>query len=309
MELWIPITIAAAFFQNLRSALQKRLKGAFSNTGASYARFCFAMPFALLYAAVLMHQTGLELPTIEMGFVLFCVFGGAAQIAGTVLLLKLFSVRNFAVSNTFSKTETLQTVLFGVVILGETISLLATAAIVLSLIGVMALALDKAKLSFSTLRTAWTSHAAFMGVGSGACFALSAVCYRGASLQLQVLDSALVQAAVTLAWVTSLQTLGMGVYLRLAEPGEISRLLRGWRSALWAGLAGMLASACWFTAMTLQTVAYVRALGQIELVFTFAASLLLFKERISGRELFGIALIIGGLVILLLTLADTPASA
>jgi len=33
LELWIPITIAAAFFQNLRSALQKHLKGRLSTAG------------------------------------------------------------------------------------------------------------------------------------------------------------------------------------------------------------------------------------------------------------------------------------
>ena len=41
----------------------------------------------------------------------------------------------------------------------------------------------------------------------------------------------------------------------------------------------MIASAGWFTAMTIQNAAYVRALGQIELVFTFAASIFLFHER------------------------------
>ena len=39
MELWIPLAIAAAFFQNIRSALQKHLKGRLSTLGAAYVRF------------------------------------------------------------------------------------------------------------------------------------------------------------------------------------------------------------------------------------------------------------------------------
>ncbi len=49
MDAWIPITIAAAFFQNLRSALQKHIRGRLSTAGAGYARFVYAWPFALIY--------------------------------------------------------------------------------------------------------------------------------------------------------------------------------------------------------------------------------------------------------------------
>ena len=53
MELWVPITIAAAFFQNLRSALQKHLKGRLTNTGATFSRFAYAAPLAVTYIPAL----------------------------------------------------------------------------------------------------------------------------------------------------------------------------------------------------------------------------------------------------------------
>ena len=62
----------------------------------------------------------------------------------------------------------------------------------------------------------------------------------------------------------------------------------------------MLGSAAWFTAMTLENAAYVRAVGQIELVFTLVASYFFFRERSTALELVGIVLIVGGIVILLL---------
>ena len=77
-------------------------------------------------------------------------------------------------------------------------------------------------------------------------------------------------------------------------------MLQAWKVAGVGGLSGMMASAGWFTAMTIQNAAYVRALGQIELVFTFAASYFFFHEKTNRVELFGIALVIGGILILLL---------
>ena len=52
--------------------------------------------------------------------------------------------------------------------------------------------------------------------------------------------------------------------------------------------------------MTLENAAYVRAVGQIELVFTFIASYFFFRERSTVLELTGIVLVVVGIVILLL---------
>jgi drug/metabolite transporter (DMT)-like permease len=45
----------------------------------------------------------------------------------------------------------------------------------------------------------------------------------------------------------------------------------------------------------------VRALGQIELIFTFAATLLFFREKVSPQEIVGIVLITASIVIILLS--------
>jgi uncharacterized membrane protein len=66
------------------------------------------------------------------------------------------------------------------------------------------------------------------------------------------------------------------------------------------GLSGGLASIGWFSAFTLQNATYVRALGQIELVFTFAATLLFFREKISLQEVVGIVLITASIIVILL---------
>ena len=299
MELWIPITVAAAFSQNLRSALQKHLKGALSTSGATYVRFLYAAPLAVAYATALL-AFGFELPDVNVTFVVAAATGGLTQIAATALLVYLFSFRNFAVGTTYSKTETVQTAIFGIVILGDQLSAGAAFGIVVSLVGVLAISVAVGAMTWRNLGRGLLHRTALIGIASGALFGLSAVSIRAASLSLGG-EGFLMQAAFTLACVTVFQTLVMSLYMRLREGGEITRSLRAWRAGALVGLFGMIGSSCWFSAMTLQNAAYVRALGQIELVFTFIASYVFFRERCTGTEVLGVTLVVAGIVILLVS--------
>lgn len=87
MELWIPITIFAAFMQNVRSALQKHLKGKLSTSGVTFTRFVYGAPAALLYLTALLIFGGYVVPGATKDFVLFAVAGGLAQITATALLV------------------------------------------------------------------------------------------------------------------------------------------------------------------------------------------------------------------------------
>ena len=298
-ELWIPITITAAFMQNVRSALQKHLKSKLSTGGATYVRFFYAVPLAMLYAVSLHNGFGHALPTPNLTFAIFGVIGGVSQIVATALLVYLFSFRNFAVGTTYSKTETVQAAIFGLVILGDTIGTSAIIGIMISLVGVMAISMARQKTGMKGLLTSLTQETALIGLASGAAFGISAVAYRASSLALGG-EGFLMQASFTLVCVTVLQALIMTVYLKVREPGQITAVIRNWKVAGLVGLSGMLGSACWLTAMTIQNVAYVRALGQVELVFTFIASYAFFKERTNRVEFIGIMAIIAGIVVLLL---------
>jgi len=285
--------------QNLRSVLQKHVRSRLSTGGATYARFIYALPFAALYVAGLATVPGIALPDPGPTFLGYTILGGLAQILATALLVHLFSLRNFAVGTAYSKTETVQTALFGLILLGDSLTLSAALAILVCLIGVVALSAGKSETSVSRLLAAFTERTALVGLASGGCFGVSAVSYRAAALSLGG-PGFLMQAAFTLACVLLFQTVAMAVYLAWREPGQLREVLRAWRSAGWVGIYGMVASVGWFTAMTLQNAAYVRALGQIELVFTFIAAQLFFRERATRPEIAGIVLVVAGILILLL---------
>ena len=299
MQLWIPITIFAAFAQNLRFMLQKHLKATKLTTGgATFARFVFAAPLAVLTVFAL-SQFGWEIPKPTNMTWVYVPIGGLAQITATMLVVALFAERNFAVGITLKKTETMLTALSGMVVLGDKITFGAFVAIFVGLIGVILLS-DPPKGEGLTWKQRIFNKASGYGVGAGAIFAVSAVCYRGASLSLSDGDF-IIRAMLTLAFVTVFQSIAMALWLRWREPGEITRVLKVWRVTALVGLSGVLGSAGWFMAFTLQNAAYVKALGQIELIFTFMASYLFFKERSTKRELFGAGLVV--LSILLLVLA------
>jgi|TARA_R110002096_G_scaffold220913_4_gene409548 drug/metabolite transporter (DMT)-like permease len=299
MPLWIPITIAAAFLQNLRSALQRQLARDLTATSATYVRFLFGLPVAIVYLWVLLATLDVDLSAPPPEFYVYAVLGGVAQIIGTVLLVALFAHRNFVVGTTYSKTETVQTALFGILVFGETITLGAGIGIAVSLVGVIAISMARTEASPSALITSLTERAALMGIGSGAAYGVAAVCYRAGSLSLGM-GGFLVPAAITLAVVLTIQTLLMTGWLLWKDKTSLMATLKNWPASLAIGVAGALGSIGWFTAMTLQNAAYVRALGQIELVFTFAVSWIWFREQANAKEIAGVLLIIGGLIVLIL---------
>ncbi len=298
MSLWIVITLAAAMFQTLRFMLQKTLSATrLSPAGATFARFAYSAPIIVTVLAGYLVVSGRALPPLGGAFWGYVLTGGLSQILATICVVALFKQRNFAVGITFKKTEVIQAVLFGLLILGEGVSRAGFGAILLGLMGVVSLSKspDRAEHWWQGL----TNRAAALGLGSGVLFAISGVTYRAASLELGDLESVF-RAGITLAAVTTAQMIGMALWLAVRDRDELRAVWAARRTALWVGLFSMGGSFCWFIAFTLQTVAYVKALGQVELIFSMLASVLFFRERIRVREMVGIALLGASIVLLVL---------
>ena len=184
MDAWILLSIAAAGFQTLRFMLQKSLSmGTLSAGGATFARFFYSAPFAFVVAvAYLGWSAGGELPQLGSLVWIYVLGGGLAQILATYFVVLIFATRNFAVGITLKKTETIQTALVGFVILGDRVSLLGMVAICIGLVGVLVLS-DPPKVHAKGWRKL-ANRAAGLGMASGLFFAISAVTYRGATLEV-----------------------------------------------------------------------------------------------------------------------------
>lgn len=299
MELWIPITVAAAFLQNVRSVLQKHLKGAMGTTGATFVRFGFGLPVAIAYLLLLVLFTDDPVPVPNAAFAFWVVIGGLAQIAATFLLVHLFSFRNFAVGTAYSRTEPAQAAIFALLFFSETVSAQAIVAIAISVAGVMLISVARTAVSPVSLVTSLFTRTAGIGLLSGTFFGIAAVAYRAASLALGY-PNFVMQASVTLVSTIFLQSVIMLAWMAWREPAELPRIRAAWKPAALTGLVGATASFGWFMAMTLQQAAVVKALAQVEMLFTFASAVFIFREHVNRLETIGCLLIVAGILVLLL---------
>ena len=294
--LWIILTAAAAPLQVARNALQRGLVGDAGPWGATLVRFLFGLPFAAVYLLALyaLLPGAHVLPQFSAAYCGWIVVGAAFQIAATAALLLAMKERNFAVAVTLSKTEVLQVALFATVFLHELPTPLSLLAMVLATVGVLILSLPASgsRLSLS----GWASRSALYGLLCGACFAIASVGFRGAALALQE-PTPWLSGAWGVLWAQTLQSIGLGAWVALRNPGGLRPLFKAWRVSLLAGSMGAAASLAWFTAYAMQGAAEVRTLGMVEVVFSYLVSRRLFREPMRRSEKVGMGLMLVGLVL------------
>ena len=126
--LWIPVTVWAAFAQTVRNAAQRHLTAELGTLGATLVRFLYGLPFAVLWLLAVQAWTGAAVPGPGPSFALWVLMGAVSQIAATALLLLTMQARNFALGVAYSKTEVLQVAVFGLIFLGDRVSLPAALA-------------------------------------------------------------------------------------------------------------------------------------------------------------------------------------
>src|SRR5476651_1138783 len=233
--LWAVFTLIAAAAQTARNAMQRELTARLGTVGATHVRFLFGFPFALMILAGVMIVTNQGLPHTPLVFWPWVVGGALGQIAATALMLSAMGERSFVVAYAYIKTEPVQVALFGLIFLGDSVTPLAAAAILIATAGVIVISLKPGAGSASTTRST------LIGLGSGCMFALAAITFRGAILALQHPDFVLA-ATFTLAVGLVLQAVLLSLYLWLRDPQVQHDIMRAWRPSHIAGFMGALAA-------------------------------------------------------------------
>jgi drug/metabolite transporter (DMT)-like permease len=287
--LWALFTIIAAAAQTVRNATQRELTTSLGTAGATHVRFLFGLPFALVFLLIVLIASGVPLPGTPAVYWPWILQGSIAQIAATALMLAAMSDRSFVVVYAYIKTEPVQAALFGLVFLGDVVTLPMGAAILIATTGVVIMALKPG--------TRLDVRATCLGIAAGGMFALSAVGYRGAILSLN-LPSYVMAATFTLFIGLIIQCVVLSAWLALREPKVLGAIMRHWRPSLLAGFLGAFASQFWFLAFALATAASVRTLALVEVLFAQAISSFVFKQKTTTREAIGIILIVVGVAAL-----------
>jgi drug/metabolite transporter (DMT)-like permease len=299
MPIWIPIAVAAALFQCWRTAMQQKLRNLLSVNGAGFVRYLYGMPTALVLLLIAVEVTGTSVPALNPLFILWCVLGGVCQIVATNLLIMSFGYRNFAVGTAYSKTETVQSAVLAYFVLHEHLRSMAWIGMGVGLTGVMTLSLAGRGMKPGDLLAATVQPAAVCGLGSGFVFAFTTVFIKLGNQSLTG-DSLVVRALFTLV-ITNILQIGMqGAWLYWREPAELRKAFTTWRSSMWVGTLSGCGSACWFTGFAIAEVALVRAVGQIEIVFTLLFSRFYLKEILKRTDVAGLSLVMFGVLLVIL---------
>ena len=282
---WIPVTLLASSAQTLRNAMQRDLIGALGAVGAAQVRFLFGLPFAVLFLTGVAVATGLNLPSLTAVNLAWTAFGAVSQVIATSLMLAAMRTKSFVVAVAYTKTEAAQIVLFGLIALNNPPTLALVAAIALATIGVALMAIRSRK----ELAADWRSAA--LGIFSATFFAFAAIGFRSAVIGVDC-PSRVLSASVILVVGLAIQSAALGLYLAALDRAGARAIVASWRSSLFAGFMGALASQLWFIAFALSDAAPVRTLALIEVPMAQVVSLKMFREPPSLREGLGISLIV-----------------
>lgn len=297
-----PVAVAAALlaglFQAWRTAIQQRLRAELTVSGAGLVRYAYGAPVGLVLAAAYLGWQGSGVPALGPSFLLYAAAGGLAQILGTNALIAAFGHRGFVAGTAFSKTEALQAALFALVFMGERLALLVWLGIAAGVAGVIVLAIGGKGTGLRALRRELAERGALLGLLSGALFALTGVLVKLATQELPPEDP-IAAALVTLVVVLVLQTAMHGGWVCFREPATLRAIVRTWRTSSQVGLFAALGSACWFTGFATAPVAFVRLVGQVEVLFTLGFGHWYLREAVRAHEAAGLLLVALGVALAL----------
>lgn len=282
---WIFFTVMAAFMQAWRNAFQKQLSLTVDVYGVTLARFIFGLPFAIVYIFILYLQQPLSTHVeFTSRYWLYVIIAGMSQIAATALMVRLFKQKNYAIGVGLAKSEAILAAMIAVAVLHEKLTVLGWFGVMLGGIAVFLLSNGKQKqaISLQTLT---------IGIGSGLCFAITSLLVREASLELTNLPY-LHRAAWVLLSIIGFQCLSMLLFLIVFSRKTLLAMWQKIRLTFKVSVCSFLASLGWFTAMSMQSVAIVKTLGQIEILFSLLISVYFFKEKLAKKEHIGLFLVV-----------------
>ena len=293
---WIVTSVLGAFFQNARSSIQKKLNTEMSLMASTYVRFAFSLPILFVVFFIYFGNFNYFIISVQnSNFITYVILASVLQISFTLLFLYLLKFTNFLVGTALSKTEVIQIAFFEFIILKDYLNFYALLGIMISTIGVIIFSTKDLK----NIINGFFSKSTVVGLLCGTLLALSVVFYRGSMEFLEFTNKNFDRALLTLFAATIIQTSLITFYLLLFEISEFKKIKSNIKLSSLAGFFGFSATISWFYSFSLVQAALVRAVGQIELLFSYISSRFMFKEKIRYIEIFGIIIFIFGLILVI----------
>lgn len=286
--------------QAVRTAAQKQLNQTLSTMGTTYVRSLIGLPVLVVFLGGVLYFDGGGTPDFSARYLAYCFGGALSQVLATALLIRMFTLKSFAVGTMLTKSDILLTAVIGSVLFSEQLDLIGWVALLVVLAGVILMLAGK--LGSRALHAAgetwgdvFTGKATRIALGCALLFTFSYLSIREAALVMPP-GNFLWRGGWTVVVVTAMQVVFLGLWLLAREPAVFAQFWPNRRIISFIGFTSALGSIGWFTAFALENASYVRAVGQIEAVFTMAISWFYFRESHNFIEIAGIVVMVAGVL-------------
>ena len=297
--IWFYLTILAVLFQTQRNLLQKNLRGKLDTIAVSWARVFFILPFLLIALCFLLTIKTDLFHNLGAIFYVYCFGAAIAQIMGTLCLVELFSRRNFVIGIAYMKTDTIQVAILAAIFLSESIPTLGIVAIFMAVTGLILLTPSDSNLK---LIERIFHKSAILGIGVGFFLSATTIFMKKAMVMVSLQDVSKILPVITVFIIyTIMQNIIYVVYESYHKKLKttFSNIMSYWKQCSLIGIFSFAGTICWLGAFSLQLVAYVKVVAQLEILLSFFISHHFLKEKSTKWETIGIILLILSIVLIL----------
>jgi len=303
IELWVALAVGAGLAQTTRNVVAQSLAARISPALNSWSRFAFALPLAAAACLLTMVESGI--PTLPAPFYGFCLLTAVSQLLGNITLVAAFRAGGFGEAIVFHKLEVILTAVVGALLFAEIPSPLGAAGIVLCALGVIAINLARESADRRWRRALHFGRSGRLALLCAALLVVASFAIKQASGLVAEANDWITPGSFdapvqTLFHTTWMEVALLSVWVAAREPGGFRPVRLHWRRMMLIGGTGFVASMGWFWAFSLTFVAYVKAIGQIEILFAVLLGIRVLGERTLIRQLPGVLLVTIGIVGVLL---------
>jgi drug/metabolite transporter (DMT)-like permease len=301
--MWVALSLSAGALQTARNAASKRLGDRVAPDLNSWARFAFALPFATVAAITL---SGIDrLPTLPTAFLATSLVAAVSQLLANVALVAAFRRTSFAEAIVLHKLEVVFTAMAGALWFSEAPTAVGWAGIAACAVGTAMLNIQRDPRAPALSRLLRLDAGAALALTAAALLVVASFSVKRAVVLLgaanpELSATALAVPAHTLLHVTWMEVALLTVAILMRQPGAFRQVAPNAGGMLLVGVAAFASSLCWYGAFAHGFVAYVRALGQVEMVLSLVLGIALFREQKTWRQLPGAAVTIAGMLAVLL---------
>jgi transporter family protein len=285
--MWLVFAVCSAVFAGVTSILAKCGLQKVDSTVATAYRTIVALLFA--WAIVMISGTYVQIGSIDSGTWAFLVLSGLATGASWLCYFKALQIGDVNKVVPVDKSSTVLGIMLAIVFLGESLTVLGAAGVVLILVGTMLMIEKKDVKEMDDKGSSWLLFA----IGSAVFAALTSILGK---VGMTDIDSNL-GTAIRTAVVLAMSWIMVFVSRNQEKIHGIGR--RDLMFIILSGLATGLSWMFFFGALQTGPASIIIPIDKLSILVTIAFSYIVFKERLSKKSAAGLAGIVAGTLLLL----------